>query len=96
MLTRINSLKITVLLLGWLSLQSAALDHEFSQDHWFAGSTHVCLTQAAHFDDLVPNCNTLEIITNEHVSSYSISFAREYYTPQHYNPQNSRAPPALI
>ncbi len=51
----LKSLKIGVLVAGWLFVQLAVLRHEFSEEHWSASTDHVCFAQAAHLDDLLTN-----------------------------------------
>ena len=93
---KLNSLKILALLLGWLTVQSAALSHEFSEEHWSSGSNHICLTQAAHLDDIVPSQNLAE------VASFDLEISKpEFITLRIVvlNPrtsQNPRAPPSHV
>ena len=51
---KIHSLKILLVLLGWLTVQSTVLSHEFSEEHLSSSTNHICLTQAVQLDDVVP------------------------------------------
>ncbi|MCW8876402.1 MAG: hypothetical protein OQJ89_14345 [Kangiellaceae bacterium] len=90
---KLNSLKILVLLLGWLSVQSAALSHEFSEEHWSSSAGHLCLTQAVHLDDIVPSHDSSKVASIEYEFVVQEFETLHAFSQQSFPPCLSRAPP---
>jgi len=90
---KLQPLKILLALLGWITIQSTILGHEFSEEHWFSPNGHVCLTQAVNLDDLIPAIDSSLTTTIE--LEYSVSDLYEISTVynRHYSSHHSRAPP---
>ncbi len=94
---KLNSLKILAILLGWLTVQSAVLSHEFSEEHWSSSaSNHICLTQAAHLDDIVPSQYLAEVASFELELSKPESVIHRIVILSPRSTVNPRAPPTSV
>jgi len=93
MMMRFNSLKILALLSSWLFIQTAALNHELSEEHLHAKTNHLCLIQAAHLDDIIADEQSLEVIAL--VASYCTPETQSPFSVFNTNFSNhpARAPP---
>jgi hypothetical protein len=90
---KLQSLKILLTLLGWLTIQSMVLGHEFSEEHLSSSNGHVCLTQAVNLDELIPaSGSSLSTIIE---LEYSVSEPCEKNTVynRYYSSHQSRGPP---
>lgn len=90
---KLNSLKLLVLLLGWLSVQSAALSHEFSEEHMSSSADHLCLTQAVHLDDIVPSHDSSKVASIEIEFVIQAAETLHNITQRPFPSWLSRAPP---
>lgn len=89
-----NSL-LSVLLLGWIAVQVAVVQHEFSPEHFVAGSNHLCLSQVGFDDDLVVSAALSHSIP-EDPETLNLIIAIESIVTQPIYPQyHNRAPPTI-
>lgn len=88
-----GSLKLIALLLGWFFIQSAAICHEYSEEHRFASPNHLCLAQAAHLDEIAPNSHVdiFVLISNTYLEIASQFNQVVFHLVFNSNP--GRAPP---
>lgn len=89
----LKSLKIILTLLGWLTVQSSVLAHEFSEEHWFSSTNHVCLTQATHLDDLLPTSTSEVTVDFNQVFILSESKQNDVFSKRILTSRHTRAPP---
>ena len=63
-----------LILTGWLGLQATVVSHEYSNEHIESTGEHLCLTNIAHFDELIPQANLTDF--------FFVEFAIQDFTPQ--------------
>ncbi|WP_196137835.1 hypothetical protein [Aliikangiella sp. G2MR2-5] len=84
------------LMLGWILVQAAVVDHEFSADHFFSGKNHVCIAQVAHLDDIITSHDAVKTVLL--VEEARLELLSEFKQPvqRAFNLYLSRAPPSIF
>jgi len=67
--------------------------HEFSEEHWFSSTNHICLTQAVQFEDLLPSTNAELSPLSEQVFLLTERNNQIAVFKWDYSVHHSRAPP---
>jgi len=90
-----NFLKLILLFACLLSVQSTALQHEFSSEHLFSNGYHNCLAQAIHLDSSANAEASALCVQQAQVCSGSITPSRTNYHLSRVNARFARAPPVF-